>query len=204
MRLVLTLVLGLPCLAIVVFVIVRMELAERRDYVIFDNATGAPVAVSVDGKEVAALGATPDGRARLVELEPGTHAVRVAGPPATDGASQTIEESSITVPARGRFEKGMRAIYPVGRARYALVTAVYVASGEDVPDRDSLTPLAPSGKLVVLPKDVSRIYLDAIDKPFSKTESIPKGSKSVKITHVCHLSAKGAVGCPGAPVGGDD
>jgi len=197
---VLTLVVGLPCLALVGFVIIRMELAERRDYVIFDNATAGPVVVNVDEHQVATLGTSAAERSRLVELEPGAHVVRVEGARgATDGASQTIEETSITVPARGRFEKGLRAIYPVGRARYALVTAVYVASGEDVPDKDSRRPLEPQGKLVVLPKEVSRIYLDAIDKPFSRTESIPKGSKSVSITHVCRLRGARSVGCPGAP-----
>ncbi|MBL8608926.1 MAG: hypothetical protein JNL38_16490 [Myxococcales bacterium] len=195
----LTLVFGLPCLALVAYVIIRMELAERRDYVIFDNATAGPVVVHVDGHQVATLGTSAAERSRLVELEPGAHAVRVEGSGASGGAVQPLEESAITVPARGRFEKGMRAIYPVGRARYALVTAVYVASGEDVPDKDSRRPLEPQGKLVVLPKEVSRIYLDAIDKPFSRTESIPKGSKSVSITHVCRVRSARSVGCPGAP-----
>lgn len=198
-RLVLTLVVGLPCLALVGFVIIRMELAERRDYVIFDNATAGPVVVNVDGHQVATLGTSAAERSRLVELEPGGHVVRVEGSGAPGAPPQTLEESAITVPARGRFEKGLRAIYPVGRARYALVTAVYVASGEDVPERDSRKNLEPQGKLVVLPKEVSRIYLDAIDKPFSKTESIPKGSKSVSITHVCRLRGARSVGCPGAP-----
>ena len=50
----------------------------------------------------------------------------------------------------------------------------------------------------------SRIYLDDVDKPFSRTESIPKGSKFVRITHVCRITKSKSsggwqIGCPGAP-----
>lgn len=200
-RLILVLVFGVPCLILVVAVIVNMELAERRDYVIFDNVGATPLTVVVDDKPVATIAAkTERVHSKLVELDQGRHAVRVE----SDG--KPIDQLAIDVPARGRFAKGMRAVVPIGgRMRYAMVSAVYVAPGEKVDEKETFEPLEPGqeGRVVTMPTTVSRIYLDDVDKPFSRTESIPKGSKFVRITHVCRITKSKTgtwqIGCPGAP-----
>ncbi len=200
-RLILILVFGVPCLILVVAVIVNMELAERRDYVLFDNVASGPLTVFVDDKPVATLaGKSERSHSKLVELAEGRHAVRVEG----DG--KAVDQLSIDVPARGRFDKGMRAVAPVGgRMRYAMVSAVYVAPGEKVDEKETFEPLTPEqdGRVVKMPTTVARIYFDDVDKSFSRTESIPKGSKFVRITHVCRITKSSSggwrSGCPGSP-----
>src|SRR5687768_5323787 len=117
-------VVGLPCLAVLVYVIVGFELDKKKDMVLFDNQLAAPAEVKLSTGELLET-LKPKGEreaVRLVKLEPGTAKKLVV----TSGGRVIAEAELAPPPAADDEKRGYRGVFTVGGfQRYVVASLPY-------------------------------------------------------------------------------
>jgi hypothetical protein len=190
------LILGLPCLALLVWAIATLERDKKRDLVVFDNRLNAPAQIAIDGELVDTVeGQGSVGSVAVVPIPEGASKIAVTS------QGRAISEAALAIRPRADGEHGYRALYAIGPSpEYVIARVPYYTDTPASPEHAKLEIVGVATPLVELPRELESYEISSIDGSFLESESVPRGVAMVWRTRLCTVERSKkpvAIGCAG-------